>query len=86
MSVFEFKEACKRLSLGLKHEEIEMVFKSLLNADNLNFRKNYGLRTGDEMDKDDNLTVDMMMGGKENVKTVKYRHFVKLLSQFTNKT
>ncbi|EAR94381.2 EF hand protein (macronuclear) [Tetrahymena thermophila SB210] len=85
LSIFEFKESCKRLSLGLKHEEIEMVFKSLLNADNLNFKKNYGLRTGDEMEKDDNLTVDLMMGGKENAKTIRYRHFVKLLNQFTSK-
>lgn len=44
ISLFEFKDACRRLALNMKNEEVETVFKSLLNADGLNFRKNYGLR------------------------------------------
>lgn len=38
-----------------------MVFKSLLNADNLNFRKSYGLRSQEDMETEgDKLAVEML--------------------------
>lgn len=86
ISIFEFKEACKRLSLGLKHEEMEMIFKSLINADKMNFKKNFGLRTGSDMEKDENQAMEMIESGQEGAKTFKYRQFVKLIGQFSNRT
>jgi hypothetical protein len=62
-----------------------MVFKSLLNADNMNFRKSFALRQSDEMETEgDMLTVELLKKSgaipAEIIKTFKYRHFVKLLS------
>lgn len=67
----------------MKNEEVETVFKALLNADGLNFRKNYGLRLKpkDDQQQDDNDTSVMATAGEiAEQKTFKYRQFVKLLS------
>ena len=72
ISLMEFRSQCKRLHLGMTNEEIDLLFKSFCQSDNVPNSRKIDLPP-DEFEN------------KKKTKTFGYKQLVKLLSQYKSK-